>query len=423
MRTLVLTVVATLLVGVAMAQDLPRFDSADVETPPEGFTMMPYDEASAMESSDTGEQSMVVGPVQSTVDSMVESDGTCGCNGSAYDLWDLEPVPIESTGTWLKRGLWFAEADVMVLMRQWSRHDLVLVSQDGFQPPFTSSNRLLILRKAHPGQDATVRTTLGRYLFRDVDNRDHTAEFTVYTGGDWVQNQVLGSPDGQLQVPFQIDGNNTSFDNSTRDTVHYNSRFNSFELNYRVQRRMERDQMVMDPNGQWTRMATPGFRREFLAGIRYLQLKEHLNWFAEDVQVAGNDGQYLIDTNNELIGLQLGVGETYETSRWSIGLNAKGGAYVNQASDLARLDFTIDDSADFAHDAAEDKLSFIGESALDLKYHLTPNFSLRTGLHLLYMTSVAEAPFQVNFLSDTNALVTSGNPFYFGVTAGFEGYW
>ena len=299
----------------------------------------------------------------------------------------------------------------------------MLVSQDGQEPPFSSFNRLLILRKAAPGTRPLGADDSGAYLFRDDENRDHTTEFTVFVGGDFLQHKVLGSPDGQLQVPFQIDGNNTSFDNSTRNTVNYSSQFNSFEWNYRVERRMERDQMVMDPNAQWTRQASPGFTKEFLVGVRYLKLRDLFNWQAEDVQVANNTGQYLIRTDNDLIGLQLGAGFTYETARWSIGLNGKGGPYANTASARDQLNFTIDDTADFLHHSAENQFSFVGESALDLKYHLTPNFSLTTGLHLLYITAVAEAPYQANFLADYNTVVTSGDPFYFGATAGIEGYW
>jgi len=417
---LVLMALAVSLVGLARAQGPPRLDAGDVEMPPDDFTMMPYESAPTMESSDSSEQSMIVGEGQSAADAVCQCDSSAS---SAYDLWDVEPVPIESTGTWLRRGLWYAESEVVVMMRLWSRHDLVLISQDGFEPPFSSFNRFMILKQAHPGEDASVRTTLGRYLFRDIDNRDHTTEFTVFIGGDWVQDLAIGSPIGQLQVPFQIDGNNQSFDNSTRNTAVYSSRFNSFEWNYKVKRRMGRDQMVMDPNGNWTRRAAAGFTKEFLVGVRYLELSDIFNWKAEDVQVDGNDGQYLIQANNDLIGLQLGAGFTYETARWSIGLSGKGGAYANDASSSSDLDFTIDDSADFQRFTREDQLSFIGESSMVLKYHLTPNFSLRTGFHLLYITSVAEAPYQANFIADYNTVVTSGDPFYFGVSAGFEGFW
>jgi hypothetical protein len=421
MRLLVLMVVTLLPVALATAQGLPSFDTSDMEYPSNEILPLNATPSRATDSSQNTEQSLVTGPIRSG-----QAESVCNEDLSAptaYDLWDMEPVPIESTGTWLRRGLWFAEADAAAMMRQWSRHDMLLASPNGQLPPFANSNIALILRKAHPGRDASVRTTLGRYLFRDEDNRDHTTELTVFIGGDWVQDIGVGSPALGLQVPFQVDGNNTSFDNSTRQTAIYSSRFNSFEWNYHIERRMERDQMVMDPNGQWSRQATPGFTKEFLFGLRYLQLSEILDWEAEDVQLAGNDGKYLIQADNDLFGLQFGLGFTYETARWSIGLNCKGGPFVNDASSHSNLDFSVDDSADFDRRSSEDTLSFIGESSTVVKWHLTPNFSLRTGLSLTYITAVAEAPYQANFIADYNSVVTSGNPFYFGATAGVEGYW
>ena len=126
MRMLMLVVAAALLVSVAAAQDMPRFDSGELEMPSDNYTMMPSDSSSPADSwdgSEQSEQSMVVGPVHSAVDGGAsgESFGDCeSSESSAYDLWDLEPVPIESTGTWLNRGLWYAQAEVLVMMRLWS---------------------------------------------------------------------------------------------------------------------------------------------------------------------------------------------------------------------------------------------------------------------------------------------------------------
>jgi hypothetical protein len=124
-----------------------------------------------------------------------------------------------------------------------------------------------------------------------------------------------------------------------------------------------------------------------------------------------------------MIGLQLGAGCTYETSRWSIGINGIGGAYANDASAHSQLNFTVDDDDDFDYSLSEDELSFIAESSLIAKWHLMPNFSLRAGLHLFYVTAVAQAPHQLNFIGVPTRLVTSGDPYYQGVSLGFEGYW
>ena len=45
--------------------------------------------------------------------------------------------------------------------------------------------------------------------------------------------------------------------------------------------------MVMDPNGHWRRESANGFNRNYLAGFRFLQMSEILDWTAEDIVVNG----------------------------------------------------------------------------------------------------------------------------------------
>src|SRR5690348_12712483 len=53
-----------------------------------------------------------------------------GCDYSdGGGLWN-EVAPIESTGTWLRRGFWYAETDAVIFNRIWFRKDLRLAAQD-----------------------------------------------------------------------------------------------------------------------------------------------------------------------------------------------------------------------------------------------------------------------------------------------------
>lgn len=350
-----------------------------------------------------------------------------------YDLWGGRPAPIDSTGTWLRRGFWYAEADAVIWNRFWNRDDKIYAAEDVnvtsptffLQPILVfTSNRLLIVDGAHPGEDTSVRTTIGRFLFRDVKNRDHVAEFTVFGGGDWHQRRSLASEGNfGLFTPFYISGGNRSFDASTRQDIDYSSTFRSFEGNYRVKWRMQEDQLVMDPNGQWSRAANPTWTYEFLAGLRYLEMRDIFNWRAEDIIQLGDDGEYLIRTENDMFGFQLGTGGAYETARWSLGLLAKGGVFANNASGRSTLNFTADDFSDFDRRLAEDQISFIGEARLQGKYHVTPNISLRAAYEMMFLTSIALAPTQANFITEMSKLTTSGDPFYHGASFGIEGYW
>jgi hypothetical protein len=337
---------------------------------------------------------------------------------AGYYPWDGQPAPIESSGTWLNRGVWYAEADVVVLHRIWQRADMLLTFENA------QTNRLLFLKAAHPGGDAGVRTTLGRFLFRDDQNRDHTAEFTIFSFGDFVSDVALGSlTPNNLFVNPDISGNNPNFDGSSEQRVIYSSQFNSFELNYRMKKRLGRDQMVMDPNGHWRREAANGFNRDYLAGFRYLEMRETLNWTAEDILVNGNNGQYLISTDNNLFGFQMGEGIEYETGRWSAGISAKVGLYFNDADARSQLNFTDDDVNDFDRSDTENELSWMSEAHVLGRYHVTPNCSLRAGLDFFVIDSLALASRQINFIDVVTNIETGGNPYYMGGSLGFECYW
>jgi Putative beta barrel porin-7 (BBP7) len=432
---LIMTV--ALWIGVAAAQgpvlsgsgdDLPP----DLELPSQGFgssipmsSMQPSGEAGEFSAESFG------APHGDGYDLSGESD----CPDAA-GMWN-EAAPIESTGTWLQRGFWYAETDAVVLNRAWNSNDKRFAAQDplvntppapgvslGFDPRFLNTNRVLIVSGALPGQDASVRGTLGHFLFRDSRNRDHTVEFTAFGGASWEQDRVLSSetPNG-LFVPFIIDGGNPSFDQSTRQSIQYSSNLNSFELNYRVRGRLGHDQLVMDPNGNWHRAANTGFERDYLAGLRFLQLGERFDWNAQDIVAAGDDGSYLIRTTNDLFGLQFGLGVTYQTPRWSIGTKCKGGVYVNDAVGESHLNFTANDTNDANLRLRENQFSFAGDFGILGRYHVMPNVSLRAGYDLMLITSVALAPSQATFINDYSFLNTTGYSFYHGASAGVELYW
>jgi hypothetical protein len=426
--------------GISLAQG-PMLTSSGDDVPPDMQLPLPSSErATPM----TTQQQPVYAPAST---SSASTNPYAVQNAESYDvpgecaypdaggLWN-EVAPIESTGTWLRRGFWYAETDALVLTRTWDRNDLRMAAQDpnvnnapvnqaslGFNPIFLDTNRILILNGALPGQDANVRATLGNFLFRDSRNRDHAIEFTAIGGGTWEQDRQLSSatPNG-LFVPFIIDGGNRSFDGSTRQTVQYRSNMDSFEFNYHVRQRLDEDQLIMDPNGNWHRAANSGFQRDYLAGLRFMQVGEKLDWNAQDIVTTGSNGEYLIRTENNMFGFQTGGGLNYQTGRWSFGGRVKGGVFVNDASGHTELTFTSD-NADSALRLREDQLSFIGEFGLQSRFQVSPNVSIRAGYEMLLITSQALAPHQATFVTDTSFLDTTGQLFYHGASFGLEWYW
>lgn len=443
-KTLGLIMALVLWSGIAAGQG-PTLPTPGDELPPDMTLPVPQDHSPA--------SSMSLGNATDS-DGLGNMDSSSAAQDGEYDLtgdsscpdgggfWN-QIAPIESTGTWLQRGFWYAEADAVIFNRMFDRADIRYAAQDalvnippsanpitgtpasnGFNEAFLNTNRLLILDGGQPGEDAAVRTTLGHFLFRDSRNRDHLLEFTAFGSGEWNQERVITSeqPFG-LFVPWRIDGGNTSFDNSSRQSIEYDSSFKSFETNYRVRQRLRRDQLVMDANGGWHRAANTGFEREYLVGLRFMQLGEKFDWRAEDIAVTGDDGRYFIRTKNNLIGFQLGTGITYQTPRWSVGAIPKGGVYINDASGDTSLNYTANDTNDSNLHLTGNDLSFVGEFKIQSRFHITPNTSLRAAYEMMYITSVALAPSQATFIPEFSYLNTTGDPFYHGTSFGFEAYW
>lgn len=191
---------------------------------------------------------------------------------------------------------------------------------------------------------------------------------------------------------------------------------------------MLKDRMELEPNGQWVRRAQPTRSYSMLAGLRYFSLDESLNWIAFGIppQVASDPsetGTYNIRIGNHLIGTQLGLSTAYETARWSLGAQTKGGMYVNmmdlQSSFAVSGGGTSGDS-----DLEADNLSFIGEAGLLGKYHIRPNLSLRVGVEVMFLSHVAVAPDQISFTpSGKNSISYGSDNIYLGGSLGFESYW
>ena len=376
-----------------------------------------------------------------------------------FELWDGTPPVTESTGTWHNRGMWYAQVEAVVMFREWDRSNLVLAG-DGIelQSPvtgnptgdFSNSDRKLVLGRSSPGREGSARFTLGKFLFRDCGNRDHNMEFTILGGGEFGHNcsifannpadprDLVDNPasNQSLSVPQAVDlSAAVSFDGAESMFVQYDSRFNSFEMNYSMSTRLMRDRMELMPSGQWLRRANAGLTYQFIGGLRYFDLTENIEWNANNISnngiptpLAGETGQYLVRSSNDLFGLQSGAGATYEGARFSISLLGKMGIFANDAKTRSGLTFTANDGAtrddlNFSNSNRGDTLSFLGEFSIVGRYFLKPNVSLRAGYHAMYISELALAPHQLNFAPDDAKVVTSGDSFYGGISSGLDFYW
>lgn len=357
--------------------------------------------------------------------------------GEPMRMMNACPSYFESSGTWLERGFWYAEMDYLFLNRSWDRKGLRLAFEavqgtvpDGIfiNAPVLGVNELRI-RGERPGGEGVGRLTLGRFLFRDSSNRDHSTELSWTGGGEWSQSASLdaATADG-LDVSDFIDRVNVSFDGARSMRFSYDSELNTAEWNYIVEQRMRRDQMVMQPSGEWVRKASPTKTFGFITGLRYVNHRESLDYTAEEIPVAAaleEGGFYNVHTENNMFGGQFGMSYTYETARWSLGLNAKAGPMWNRIDLNSRFqvgETTILNSG--VTNSEEDDLSFFSDVQLLAKWHLRPNLSLRAGLEMMFVDSIAIAPFQVNFIpGGFTPIAASADSVYLGTTFGLESYW
>lgn len=396
----------------------------------------------------------------------------------ALSLTGCGPAITESSGTWLRRGLWYADLDAVVMARTWDSNGATLIEE--YDAPV---NQVIItvgvvpfvdvtpiqsqsLGESSPGYDGSARLALGRFLFRDQTNRDHTFEFVTFGGAEWDErlgavaqltaiNEGLGPGQRQsggdqrgLHVPQAIDGNGpldqddlqgfNSFDRANTMDIEYASRFHSWEWNYNVAQRMRKDRMELLPSGEWVRRASPGITWDYTAGFRYFDVEERLDWFATDIdsidptegQTAGDtDGAYNIKTSNNLFGLQLGAGMTYETDRWNVTVGTKHGFAINDARATTALTYNDPDGVaaialnNYTTDLHENSLAYMATGSILARYHLRPNISLRVGWEFMYVTGLALAPNQADFNPSVQQLSTTGDAFYHGVSFGSEFYW
>jgi len=124
-----------------------------------------------------------------------------------------------------------------------------------------------------------------------------------------------------------------------------------------------------------------------------------------------------------MIGTQLGFSWTHERARWSLGAEMKGGIFLNRSN--VDSDFEITGNLTSGNNRIEDdNMSFLSDAAVLAKWHLRPNVSIRVGLDLVFLTSLALAPDQINFAPVSTAEnIVQGDVTFLSGSVGFETYW
>jgi hypothetical protein len=241
-----------------------------------------------------------------------------------------------------------------------NRMGRVVLSTEDLEPEFAAGGEFTVGRRIFDCYRLEA-TYLGKHDWdanRRVDNQDVTAaglgSLSTFLGGFRIPPAV------------GLDGNNLV-------AIAQRSTFQSAEVNLRY----------------WADMPPGPFDVSYLIGARYLQISEQFAFFGQTTGAAEfND--LLVNTQNDMIGLQIGIeGAFLVTTRWWVDVDLKGGIYNNSASHDTSLISTVAGIQNISD--ARDATAFVGDISLVANWAITPNWTFRIGYQALFVNGVALA--------------------------------
>lgn len=103
---------------------------------------------------------------------------------------------------------------------------------------------------------------------------------------------------------------------------------------------------------------------------------------------------WITSTTNNLFGLQLGAeGDVLTIGKLSLGGLLKAGLYNNRAT---QSDWVSMAKQFYYASATRNRAAYVGEGAVQIKYHLTREFAIKLGYELLWLNQIALAPGQIS---------------------------
>ncbi|MEI6241228.1 MAG: hypothetical protein WCR51_12630 [Planctomycetia bacterium] len=357
-------------------------------------------------------------------------------DGMRLDDLTLDEMPFEaSSGDWFSNGRWYGSAEMLWFdrSRNYRRllgYDATLPTPNGVKIPVGSFTTTAQPFNLAPG----ARITLGEYLGRDYLDRDRSLEMTYYGGLSFYQEDSFNAvPNSVLIVPLanKVPG----FTGAQTLATAHNSIFNSMEWNYKLHRRLGRDQLVMSPNGNWSRHAERAWLPALIIGTRVTNVNEmfRLTSRRNGVDPSQFGGDYFIETQNWLWGMNFGGELISQNEFYFWGLRGRATPSMsftaNQQSLTAVNDKVLPDpfvqgSVNRASSAQQFAPGFVGDLSLFAGWNVTPNFSLKAGYDFLWVAGIATATrqFDLNNVRG-NPHDAGGQVFYNGLSFGCEGSW
>lgn len=362
------------------------------------------------------------GPI---VDPSTSSEMTYGpYEEEFFDSDDPEgPAPAVSSGEWIRNGFWYADVAATYFDRSAAVKNDVPLSFDFITA--TNLNLSTLVSENDLGYQPGVNFTLGRYLGRDVRNRDHSVEFTFLGLNHWqAAKSITAQQPGGIFLFLDAFATVPVFEGSNFQSINQTSDFNSYELNYRLDRRLGRDRMVYSRDNKWVREATSNWTCSLLSGIRTVIVNEHMYWFADSSLGTGN---YNVFTHNNMVGPQIAGELFYDHAYWRLGVRAKSGALVNFASQSSTVRILDNNGSPLSPNrdeyAKNHSMSFVGGFSLIGEYRFRPNFGIKGSFDMLWLTDLALAQNQLTFFPSNPAQLSDSHSLFLnGFTLGFEWY-
>jgi hypothetical protein len=373
----------------------------------------------------------------------LEEVSSRAADGLRIQDFGVEEMPYEaSSGEWFSNGNWYGSAEVLWFDRS-RNYRRVLGNDVTFQPgrknPVGSLTTTGVPFDLSPG----ARVTFGKYIGRDYLDRDQSLEMSYYGGLSYsLQDSWNALPDSFLVTPLarQVPG----FNGAQRYGTTHNSNFNSMEWNYKLHRRLGRDQLVMSPNGNWTRHAERAWLPALIIGTRVASVNEGFTFSSRRNDVSASDfsGDYGVNTQNWLWGLSLGGELLSQNEFYFWGLRGRATPSMSFAANQQLVQSvntlsTIPNpspppatiplqtgSVNRASSAEQFGPGFVGDLSLFAGWNVTPNFSVKAGWDFLWVAGVATTNRQFDFAGvRVDPIDAGGQIFYNGLSLGCEGSW
>lgn len=357
-------------------------------------------------------------------------------DGMLLEEFRLDEMPFEaSSGDWFWNGGWYAGGESLWMDR--SRNNRRTIAEQPFIDFRTGGLRFAkFTTTAQPfNVSPGARVTIGRSLGRDYLDRDRAFEFIYYGGMTYEDNDGWNAPGDGSTVIFPLAPQAAGFAGATQYKTWFNSDFNSWEWDYKLRRRLGRDQLVMSPGGNWSRHAERGWLPALIVGPRLANVNEdfRLRTSRDGVSPANFSGTYTVNAANWLLGLNIG-GELISQNEffyWGLrGRAAPALSFVSThqtavgVSSVTTPPGIPSGTTNFTADATRTAPGFIGDLTLMAGWNITPNFALQVGYDFLWVAGIATATRQFNLDGrDTQALDAGGQTFYNGLSFGFNGSW